>query len=71
VLSPAGRAVVGVGDPEGMRSMPFTEHGFRLRPVEELEAVAEAADLTVSEHRRVGQATQAFHLLTLRPVPPA
>lgn len=67
VLTGAGRAVIGIGDPEAMRAMPFTAHGFRLRPVEEITATAETAGLTLHRHRRVGEGTRAFHLLTLQP----
>lgn len=36
VVRPGGRVVVGVGDPAAMAAMPFTSHGFALRPVEDL-----------------------------------
>ena len=35
-VRPGGRAVVGLADPEAMASMPFTAHGFRLRPVDDV-----------------------------------
>jgi SAM-dependent methyltransferase len=60
VLRPAGRFVLGVGDPDAMRKDPVTRTGFRIRPVEELTAVLEAAGLPVKEHRRI---EHGFHLL--------
>ncbi|UUZ58658.1 methyltransferase domain-containing protein [Nocardioides sp. B-3] len=36
VLRPGGRVVVGIGDPDHMRTFPFTAHGFRLRPVDDV-----------------------------------
>lgn len=36
VRRPGGRVVIGVGDPDAMAKMPFTEHGFHLRPIAEL-----------------------------------
>lgn len=36
VLRPGGRLALGVGDPEAMEKMPFTKHGFRLRPMSEV-----------------------------------
>ncbi|HKN56080.1 MAG TPA: class I SAM-dependent methyltransferase, partial [Amycolatopsis sp.] len=38
VLAPGGTFALGIGDPEAMARMPFTAHGFRLRPVAEVEA---------------------------------
>jgi arsenite methyltransferase len=62
-----GRAVVGVGDPTAMASMPFTRHGFRLRPVEDLVRGLQDAGLTVVRHGRVGDGEGAFHLLVASP----
>jgi hypothetical protein len=36
VLNGSGRAVIGIGDPVAMSGLPFTAHGFRLRPVDEI-----------------------------------
>ncbi|SFP67923.1 Methyltransferase domain-containing protein [Amycolatopsis arida] len=63
VLRASGRLVVGIGDPDAMAGMPFTEHGFRLRPVAELVDALTAAGLPLREHLRVGQGPRAFHLL--------
>ncbi|MGX1807986.1 methyltransferase domain-containing protein [Nocardia sp. NPDC055321] len=65
VLSPAGRAVIGIGDPDEMARMPFTQYGFRLRPVAEIVAMLEAAGLRV-EHRVVERKPMNGHLLIAR-----
>jgi arsenite methyltransferase len=67
VLRPSARAVVGVGDPTAMASMPQTRHGFRLRPVEDLVRGMQEAGLTVVRHDRVGDGDDAFHLLVATP----
>ncbi|MFB8004353.1 methyltransferase domain-containing protein [Nocardia sp. NPDC056000] len=66
VLRPQGRAVIGIGDPDGMAKMPFTEFGFRLRPVPEVIAALEAAGLVV-EDRAVDHKPVPGHLLIARP----
>jgi arsenite methyltransferase len=63
VLRPSGRAVVGIGDPSMMARLPFTPHGFRLRPVEQLVSALGGAGLGQVRHERVGQGERAFHLL--------
>ncbi|WP_431237177.1 class I SAM-dependent methyltransferase [Mycolicibacterium aichiense] len=63
VLRPGGRLVLGVGDPEQMTKMPFTRHGFRLRPIDELISAIRAAGFDQIEDRRVGNGRRAFHLL--------
>ncbi|MFE6864166.1 methyltransferase domain-containing protein [Nocardia sp. NPDC057668] len=65
VLSPEGRAVIGIGDPDDMARMPFTRYGFRLRSVAEIVAVLEAAGLRV-EHRTVQRKPINGHLLIAR-----
>ncbi len=45
VITGAGRVVVGIGDPENMARMPMTAYGYRLRPVNEVVAVAKSAGL--------------------------
>jgi SAM-dependent methyltransferase len=64
VLRPAGRVAIGIGDPDAMAEMPFTEHGFRLRSIPELEAAILAADLELVDHRRVEGGRAPAHLLT-------
>jgi SAM-dependent methyltransferase len=63
VLRPTGRLVLGVGDPEQMSKMPFTSHGFRLRPIEEIIALAREAGFAHVDDQRVGDGRRAFHLL--------
>ena len=63
VLRPGGRLVLGIGDPEHMASMPFTKHGFRLRPIDEVVAVVRDAGFDQIEDTRVGKGPSASHLL--------
>jgi SAM-dependent methyltransferase len=65
ILRPGGRAVVGMGEPSVMAAEPFTEHGFRLRPVSEVIETLAAAGLAVTDHRRVGNDERGFHLLVV------
>lgn len=62
VVRSSGRIVIGLADPEVMAKMPFTAHGFHLRPVPELIDALRGAGLTV-QRRRIGQGDNAFHLL--------
>ncbi|MEJ7742096.1 MAG: methyltransferase domain-containing protein [Nocardioidaceae bacterium] len=64
VLRPSGRAVVGLADPKEMASMPFTAHGFRLRPVDQVTQLLKQAGLPDVSHERAGDGEGAFHLLT-------
>ena len=68
VITSAGRVVVGIGDPDAMARMPMTPFGFKLRPVDEVVAVAKSAGLALQDHRRVGHGEGAAHLLVLAPV---
>lgn len=47
VLSPTGRAVLGIADPEWLGSQPFAEHGFTVRPVDVVVAELEQAGFSV------------------------
>jgi hypothetical protein len=73
IVSPTGRLVLGLGDPDAMRRDPVTAHAFRLRPLAEVQTALTAAGLTIADHRRVGGGPDAFHLLVARPAadPPA
>jgi arsenite methyltransferase len=62
VIERSGRIVVRLADPDVMGKMPFTETGFRLRPVPEVIDTLRGAGLTV-EHRRISDSTSAPHLL--------
>jgi len=63
VVAPAGRVVVGVGDPGMMRRIPTTPFGFTIRPVDDVVATAKSAGLSLQDHQRVGQGDEASHLL--------
>ncbi len=63
VLSPTGRLVLGLGDPDAMAREPVTVHGFRIRPLAEVQSAFTGAGLTFVDHRRVGDGPDAFHLL--------
>lgn len=71
VLAPSGTAVIGIADPDWMRdNLPFTQHGFRLRPVDDVVAQLSAAGLT-AERRKVTAsdapgAPAPFNLLVCR-----
>jgi ubiquinone/menaquinone biosynthesis C-methylase UbiE len=62
VVAHSGRIVVGVADPETMAKLPFTSHGFRLRPIPEVITTLQSAGFTV-QHRRINAADGAPHLL--------
>ena len=51
VLRSGGRAVIGIGDPDVMARLPFTPHGFTIRPVGEIAAVLENSGLQVEQRR--------------------
>jgi arsenite methyltransferase len=63
VLKPGGRFVLGHADPDLMRELPFTEYGFRIRPIDQVMSLLEAAGLPVKEDKRVGDGDRAYHLL--------
>lgn len=63
VLRPGGRAVIGMGDPVAMADLPFTAHGFLIRPVADVVGKLAAVGLKLSDHRRVGDDERAYHLL--------
>jgi arsenite methyltransferase len=62
-LRPDGRVVIGVGDPEAMATMPFTAHGFALRPIDDLTRLLRASGFEEPRDERVGTGERAFHLL--------
>jgi len=66
VLSADGRFALGIGDPEMMRKMPVTKHGFHIRPVDEVLATLARGGLEVKEHRKVGSGERFFHLIVAR-----
>lgn len=66
VLRPAGRLVLGVGDPAAMAKAPVAAHGFRLRSIAEIITVIGDVGLDLVEDRRVGDSPRAYHLLVCR-----
>ena len=62
VLRPGGRAVIGIGDPKFMATLPFTQT-LRLRPLDEVAETMSNAGLKVVDRKRVGNSEKAFHLL--------
>jgi arsenite methyltransferase len=73
IMSPTGRLVLGLGDPDAMRRDPVTVHAFRLRPLADVQTALTTAGLTLADHRRVGGGPDTFHLLVAQPAanPPA
>lgn len=63
VLKPGGRFALGIADPDVMARMPFTKHGFRLRPVADLTSALSAAGFGSVEDRRVEGDDRAPHVL--------
>jgi SAM-dependent methyltransferase len=68
VIDNSGRIVIGLADPDAMAKMPFTGHGFYLRPVPDVINTLRSAGLTV-KHRRVSEDDGAPHLLIATPTP--
>ncbi|WP_235892375.1 class I SAM-dependent methyltransferase [Mycolicibacterium hodleri] len=62
VMNSRGRLVIGLADPDVMAKLPFTGHGFHLRPVPDVIDKLRSAGLTV-EHRQIGEHANAPHLL--------
>jgi arsenite methyltransferase len=63
VVRPSGRAVIGLGNPQAMASLPFTAYGFRLRPVAEVADLLTNSGLTQIREERVGDGKRAYHLI--------
>lgn len=63
VLVPGGRVVIGIRDPEQMDRMRVPRHGFRVRPVDDVEAALTQDGLELLERRRVGAGAMAAHLV--------
>lgn len=69
VLRPKGRLALGVGDPAAMAKMPFTKHGFTIRPISDVVESLRRAGFTLVEDRRVGDGPDAFHVLACERAP--
>jgi arsenite methyltransferase len=67
VLNGSGRVVIGIGDPDAMKALRVTAHGFRLRPVDEITAALIAAGLPITHHHRVDTGRIPAHILTAEP----
>jgi ubiquinone/menaquinone biosynthesis C-methylase UbiE len=61
VLRRGGHAVIGIGDPDVMAQLPFTPHGFTIRPVGEIAAALQNSGLQV-EQRRIDDKPIPRHL---------
>jgi arsenite methyltransferase len=70
VLRPPGRLALGVGDPEAMARMPFTRHGFELRPISDVIDHLTRAGFSLVEDRRVGEDARASHVI-IAEIPPS
>jgi len=68
VLRPGGRAVIGIGDPEVMAKLPFTKHGFTIRPVAEFAAALQSSGLQVDQ-RHIDDKPMPRYLLIGRRAP--
>ncbi len=62
VLKSTGRLVIGLADPVVMAKLPFTGHGFHLRPVPDVIDALRSNGLGV-EHRQISEDANAPHLL--------
>jgi ubiquinone/menaquinone biosynthesis C-methylase UbiE len=69
VLTPGGRIVIGIGDPDAMSKNPVTQHGFRLRPVADVVSALTASGLTLEKDERLGASRFTVHLLVARLTP--
>ncbi|MDQ4037525.1 MAG: methyltransferase domain-containing protein [Actinomycetota bacterium] len=65
-LKGTGRVIIGFGDPAALADIPFTAHGFRLRPVPEVVDALSSAGLSLESDVRVGDGDSAMHLLVAR-----
>ncbi|MCV7132512.1 methyltransferase domain-containing protein [Mycobacterium hodleri] len=68
VMNGRGRLVIGLADPEVMAKLPFTGHGFQLRPVPDVIDGLRSTGLAV-EHRQISADPNAPHLLIAHAAP--
>ncbi|WP_436496856.1 class I SAM-dependent methyltransferase [Actinokineospora sp. HUAS TT18] len=66
VLRPGGRAVIGLMDPTAMAASPVVEHGFRVRPVDDVVEILTGAGLELADHRQIGSHGGSYHLLVVQ-----
>jgi hypothetical protein len=60
ILRPTGRAVLGVGDPDFMATLPFTKERVQLRPLPEVLEIVRAAGFDVATTYELGPAARHF-----------
>ena len=67
VLSPTGVGVVGVADPDWMRTQDFAQQGFTVRPLDDVVAQLGSAGLAVERRGAPHEISDVpYHLLTCR-----
>jgi ubiquinone/menaquinone biosynthesis C-methylase UbiE len=66
VVRPGGRIVIGIGNPDVMAQMPFTPHGFTIRPVAEIAGALANSGFQV-EQRRIDEKPMPRYLFVGRP----
>lgn len=64
-LKASGHAVIGIADPDWMRTLSVTAYGFRLRPMSAITDAVGHGGLILDEHRCVGH-RYPYHLLAVR-----
>lgn len=67
VLRPGGRAVIGIGDPDVMARLPFTKHGFTIRPPGKIAAALQNSGLQVEQHRIDDKPMPRYLIIGRRP----
>lgn len=65
VLKPTGRGVLGVADPGWLASQPYAEHGFAIRPIDDVVAALERARLRAVVDTRTNPETKAGYNLII------
>lgn len=64
ITSERGRGVIGLADPDWLRELPFTKHGFILRPLNEVKEQLESSGFSVDHKpfQAVGHPYNFFHV---------
>lgn len=65
VLTPAGRGILGIAEPEWMARQGITKYSFMVRPVADIVSALTAAGLSVEQRTMKG--SQPYRLLVCRP----
>jgi arsenite methyltransferase len=66
VIRPGGALILGLADPSYFDDRPFEDHGFHIRPVDEVGAALEAAGFDPPTDHPVDIDRTIFHLLEAR-----